>query len=91
MLNFWKLLFFLSATCRQTYGSSICLTGFHELIAGVIACAKQETNSNEKGDRWVGLGMRLGWRRCAPAERLLQMPVRTRDEQWAAYHMVASA
>jgi hypothetical protein len=36
-------------------------------------CETQKTNSNEKGDGWVDLEMRLGWPRCAPAERLLQM------------------
>jgi hypothetical protein len=30
---------------------------------------KQETNNNEKGDGCVDLEMRLGWPRCAPAER----------------------
>ena len=27
----------------------------------------------KKGDRWVDLEMRLGWPKCAPAERPFQM------------------
>jgi hypothetical protein len=35
---------------------------------------EQETNSNEKGHGWVDLEIKLGWPRCAPAERPLQIP-----------------
>ncbi|MFY9841009.1 MAG: hypothetical protein WAK55_31975, partial [Xanthobacteraceae bacterium] len=37
---------------------------------------KQKTNSNERGDEWVDLEIRLGWPRCAPAERPLRITVR---------------
>jgi hypothetical protein len=47
-----------------------------EFIAGVTPFRKTGANSNEKGDGCVDLEMRLGWLRCAPAERPLQMLAR---------------
>jgi hypothetical protein len=45
-----------------------------EFIAGVIASRRTgDQQQPKRGMGWVDLEMRLGWQRCAPTERPLQM------------------
>jgi hypothetical protein len=45
----------------------------HELAALLFELLRLARQLRQLGDGWVDLEMTLGWPRCAPAERPLQM------------------
>ena len=59
----------------SSLSQSICLTGFAGINCSRKRVRKRGDQKNEEGDEWVDLEMTLEWPRCAPGERLLQMPV----------------